>query len=113
METTIRGFTYNYDGETVDDIADDIAGDMEQTIGCIADIMDYAIEPDTVNYHDGSTVANAAFHIRSLIERDAEAFAIVGRCIAEHPERFVSYAEVGDYPGILEPILHLLERGRA
>lgn len=111
MATRVYGFTYDYDGETVDDIAEDIAGDMEQTIGCIADIMDYATR--FMDRYDASVTANAALHIRELVELDAEAFAIAGRCIAGSPERFVNYAEVRGYPGICEPVKHLLERCRA
>lgn len=108
MATKVYGFTYDYEGETVADIAEDIGGCIEQDIWSLTEIMDRA--GNMADYHDSSTIANASSAIQRAMEAHRDAFGAVGRIISAHPEQFANYSEVWGFPCICEPVEYLLDK---
>lgn len=106
MATKVYGFHYDYEGESVADTAEDIGGCIEQDIWSLAEIMDRA--GSMADGRAASAIADASLAIKRALETHEGAFEAVGRVIAAHPEQFANFSEAWGFPGIYEPVRHLM-----
>ncbi len=106
MATKVYGFHYDYEGESVADIAEDIGGCIEQDMWSLAEIMDRA--GSMADGRAASAIADATLAIKRALETHEGAFEAVGRAIAAHPEQFANFSEAWGFPGIYEPVRHLM-----
>lgn len=101
MKTELHGFAYDYEefeGETKEEIADDVAHSMMCGIETYAQIVAQALP-----FMDGDGLAAAREVERAIwviaTGRDA-AFAAVGRAVVENPGCILELPDAAEVPGV-------------